>query len=168
MANLYLPSQVSKSLSSICWFNFDALAQGNTYKPTKEPINYRGLHGDWTHNLQTEATPPAASCPAHSLHAIEILSKNTIPMTCPRCTRQLTIRLECEGINFKTCAFWFWTVPWRWRYTYLSVYIAWLFYVLPWLLLSCMQYHGIYWTLLSRYLTWLLCWQLNNTDGGPV
>ena len=26
----------------ICWFfNFDALAQGNTYKPTKEPINYR-------------------------------------------------------------------------------------------------------------------------------
>ena len=25
----------------ICWFNFDALAQGNAYKPTKEPINYR-------------------------------------------------------------------------------------------------------------------------------
>ena len=24
----------------ICWFNFDALAQGNAYKPTKEPINY--------------------------------------------------------------------------------------------------------------------------------
>ena len=29
-----------------CWFNFDALAQGNAYKPTKEPINYRGPGGD--------------------------------------------------------------------------------------------------------------------------
>ena len=29
----------------ICWFNFDALAQGNAYKPTKEPINYRGPGG---------------------------------------------------------------------------------------------------------------------------
>ena len=56
----------------ICWFNFDALAQGNAYKPTKEPINYRGPHGDRTHDLQTEATPPAASCPARTLHATEI------------------------------------------------------------------------------------------------
>ena len=30
----------------ICWFNFDALAQGIAYKPTKEPINYRGPGGD--------------------------------------------------------------------------------------------------------------------------
>ena len=36
----------------ICWFNFDALAQGNAYKPTKEPINYRGPGGDRTHDLQ--------------------------------------------------------------------------------------------------------------------
>ena len=43
----------------ICWFNFDALAQGNAYKPTKEPTNYRGPGGDRTHDLQTEATPPA-------------------------------------------------------------------------------------------------------------
>ena len=50
----------------ICWFNFDALAQGNAYKPTKEPINYRGPGGDRTHDLQTEATPPAASCPAYA------------------------------------------------------------------------------------------------------
>ena len=42
----------------ICWFNFDALAQGNAYKPTKEPINYRGPGGDRTHDLQTEATLP--------------------------------------------------------------------------------------------------------------
>ena len=57
------------------WFDFDALAQGNAYKPTKEPINYRGPGGDRTHDLQTEATPPAASCPARSLHATEIVSK---------------------------------------------------------------------------------------------
>ena len=68
----------------ICWFNFDALAQGNAYKPTKELLNYRGPGGNRTHALQTEATPPAASCPARSLHATEIVSKNTIPMTCPR------------------------------------------------------------------------------------
>ena len=67
----------------ICWFNFDALAQGNAYKPTKEPINYRGPGGDRTHDLQTEATPPAASCPARTLHATEIASKNATPMTCP-------------------------------------------------------------------------------------
>ena len=36
------------------------------------------------YELQTEATPPAASCPARSLHATEIVSINTIPMTCPR------------------------------------------------------------------------------------
>ena len=29
----------------ICWFNFDALAQGIAYKPTKEPINYLGPAG---------------------------------------------------------------------------------------------------------------------------
>ena len=39
----------------ICWFNFDA-----------------------------EATPPAASCPARTLHATEIAPKNATPMTCPR------------------------------------------------------------------------------------
>ena len=59
----------------ICWFNFDALAQEYAYKPTKEPINYRGPGGDRTHDLQTEATPQAASCPARSLHATEIMSK---------------------------------------------------------------------------------------------
>ena len=67
----------------ICWFNFDALAQGNAYKPTKEPINYRGPGGDRTHDLQTEATPPAASCPARTPHATEIAPKNATPMTCP-------------------------------------------------------------------------------------
>ena len=67
----------------ICWFNFDALAQGNAYKPTKEPINYRGPGGDRIHDLQTEATPPAASCPARTLHATEIAPKNATPMTCP-------------------------------------------------------------------------------------
>ena len=68
----------------ICWFNFDALAQGNAYKPSKEPINYRGPGGDRTHDLQTEATPPAASCPARTLHATEIAPKkrnsNDVPV----------------------------------------------------------------------------------------
>ena len=35
----------------ICWFNFDARAQGNAYKPTKEPMNYRGTGRDRTHDL---------------------------------------------------------------------------------------------------------------------
>ena len=72
-----------KEYTYICWFDFDALAQGNAYKPTKEPINYRGPGGDRTHDLQTEATPPAASCPARTLHATEIAPKNATPMTCP-------------------------------------------------------------------------------------
>ena len=67
----------------ICWFDFYALAQGNAYKPAKEPINYRGPGGYQTHDLQTEATPPAASCPARTLHAIELAPKNATPMTCP-------------------------------------------------------------------------------------
>ena len=67
----------------ISWFHFDALAQENAYKPTKEPINYRGPGEDRTHDLQTEATPPAASCPARTLHAIEFAPKNATPMTCP-------------------------------------------------------------------------------------
>ena len=52
---------------------FDTLAQGNAYKPTKEPTNYHGPGGDRTHNLQIEATPPDASGPARSLHATEIV-----------------------------------------------------------------------------------------------
>ena len=52
--------------------NFDVLAQGNVYKPSKEPINYRGPCGDRTQDLQTKATPPAASWPARALHSTEI------------------------------------------------------------------------------------------------
>ena len=61
-----------------CWFNFDALAQGNAYKPTKEPINYRGPGGDRTHDLQTEATPPAASWPKHTEHVCNALRAQTL------------------------------------------------------------------------------------------
>ena len=43
--------------------------------PQRKPINYRGPGGDRTHDLQTEATPPAASCPARTLHATEIAPK---------------------------------------------------------------------------------------------
>ena len=54
----------------ICWFNFDALAQENAYKPTKEPINYRGpslphtyiqtyLYTIWGPVVFTSSTLPA-------------------------------------------------------------------------------------------------------------
>ena len=68
----------------ICLFYYDALAQGNAYKPTKEPINYREPGGDQTHDLQIEVTPPAATCPARALHALKLRKKNATPMTCPR------------------------------------------------------------------------------------
>ena len=66
----------------ICWFNFDALAQGNAYKPTKEPINNRGSGGDRTHDLQTKATPPVVQHVRFT--PLELCHKNTNPMTCPR------------------------------------------------------------------------------------
>ena len=69
-------------------FNFDALSQGNAYEPTKEPINYRGASGDQNHYLQTEATPPAAGCPARSLHATEIVSKTQSQRHARGCTRK--------------------------------------------------------------------------------
>ena len=85
----------------ICWLNFDALAQGNAYKPTKEPINYRGPGGDRTHDLQTEATPPAASCPARTLHATEIAPKTQLQWRARGCTGQLTTFLECTWCQFQ-------------------------------------------------------------------
>ena len=97
------PCTRASSYIHICWFNFDALAQGNAYKPTKEPINYRGPGGDRTHDLQTEATPPAASCPARTLHATEIAPKTQLQWHARGCTGQLTTRLECTGVNFNTC-----------------------------------------------------------------
>ena len=88
----------------ICWFNFDALAQGNVYKPTKEPINYRGPGGDRTHDLQTEATPPAASCPARTLHATEIAPKkcnsNDVPVAALDNWQPVW---NAHGVNFNTC-----------------------------------------------------------------
>ena len=85
----------------ICWFDFDALAQGNAYKPTKEPINYRGPGGDRTHDLQTEATPPAASCPARTLHATEIAPKTQLQWRARGCTGQLPTCLECTWCQFQ-------------------------------------------------------------------
>ena len=66
---------------------FDALAQGNAYKPTKEPISYRGPGRDRTNDLQTKATPSPASCPVRSLYffmPLKLCKKNTTPKTCPR------------------------------------------------------------------------------------
>ena len=56
-------------------FNLYALVQGNVIKPTKGSIDYRGPSGDRTFFLQTEATPPAASCLVRSFHATNIVPK---------------------------------------------------------------------------------------------
>ena len=63
----------------ICRLDFDALVQGN-----EVPTIYRVPSGDRTRYLQTEATPPAASCPALSCHAAEIVSKKHNPNDMPR------------------------------------------------------------------------------------
>ena len=86
-------------------FNLVAQALGNAYKPTKEPINYRGPGGDWTLDLQTEATSSAASCPTRSLHATGIVSNNTIQRHARGCPGKLTTRLECTGVNIHFCWF---------------------------------------------------------------
>ena len=59
-----------------------ALAQGNAYKPAKEPINYRGPSGNWTRHLQTEAPPPVSSYPARSFHITDIVSRKKIIYIC--------------------------------------------------------------------------------------
>ena len=87
----------------ISWFNFDALAQGNAFQPTKEPINYRGPGEDRTHDLQTGATPPAASCPARTLHVTENAPKTQLQCHARGCTGELTTSLECAGVKFNTC-----------------------------------------------------------------
>ena len=101
----------------ICWWIVDALAQGNAYKPQKEPIDYHEPGEDRNHNLQTEATPPAASCPAWLLHATEILCKKKTQSQwhARGCTEQLTTCPECTGVNFNTRVCYFWTAPWRWQ-----------------------------------------------------
>ena len=67
----------------VCWFKFYALAQGNAYKPTKEPINYRGPGGDRTHDPHWGNS---ASCQLSSTYASchRNCVKNATPMTCPR------------------------------------------------------------------------------------
>ena len=78
----------------ICWFNFDALVQGNAYEPTKERINQRGPGGDRPHDLQTEATPPAASCLARSLHATEIVRVSLCALILYVYHMQIILRLQ--------------------------------------------------------------------------
>ena len=61
----------------------DALAQGNAYKPTREPIDYNGHGRDRTHDLQTEAIPPAASCPARSgMHRCQFQHLRVLILNC--------------------------------------------------------------------------------------
>ena len=67
----------------ICWFNFDALAQGNAYKPTKGPINYRGPGGG--SNSRPADWGNSASCQLSSTYASRHCNraKTATPMTCP-------------------------------------------------------------------------------------
>ena len=63
--------------------NFDALEQGNAYKPKKEPINYRETCGI---ELMTSRRRPHRKLPV-ILHVRLMPLKyvqNTISMTCPR------------------------------------------------------------------------------------
>ena len=67
----------------ICWFNFDALAQGNAYKPTKEPINYRGPGGI---ELTTSRLRQLRQLPVVQhvrFTPLKSRLKNATPMTCP-------------------------------------------------------------------------------------
>ena len=59
----------------ICWFNVDALTQGNACTLTEKPMNYRGPSRDRAPYPQTEATPRAASYP-RLFHATGIVSKH--------------------------------------------------------------------------------------------
>ena len=60
------------------------------YKPTKEPINYRGPGEDQTHDLQNEATLPAARCPARLLMPLKLCQKTQSQWHARGCTGQLT------------------------------------------------------------------------------
>ena len=73
-----------------------------THINRQKPMDYRGPAGDRTRDLQAEATPPAASCPVRLPHATEIVSKTHSQWHVRGWIVQLTIRLECTGVNFNT------------------------------------------------------------------
>ena len=54
-------------------FDYEAMAQGTAYKPTKEPLTYRGSSSDRTRYFQTETSLPAAICAARSFYVIGIV-----------------------------------------------------------------------------------------------
>ena len=85
-----------------CLFDFDALAQGNAHKPTKELINYRGPSWDWTHYLQTEATP---SAPVHFM-PLKLCLKTQFQWHARYCTGQLTTQVPISTpvcVSFELC-----------------------------------------------------------------
>ena len=87
----------------ICWLNFDALAQGNAYKPTKEPINYRDPAGI---ELTTSRLRQLRQLPVDQhvrVTPLKLRLKTQLQWHARGCTGQLTTRLECTGVNFNTC-----------------------------------------------------------------
>ena len=73
-----------------------------THINRQNPMNYRGPGGDQARDLQVEATPLAASYPVCLPHATEIVSKTKSQWQARGWIVQLTIRLECTGVNFNT------------------------------------------------------------------
>ena len=88
----------------ICWFNFDTLAQGNPYKPTKEPINYREPGGI---ELTTSRLRQLRQLPVVQhvrFTPLKLRQKTQLQWHARGSTGQPTARLECTGVNFNTCA----------------------------------------------------------------
>ena len=85
----------------ICWFNFDALAQGNAYKPTKEPINYHGPGGI---ELTTSRLRQLRQLPVVQhvrFTPLKSRQKTQLQWRARGCTGQLTTCLECTWCQFQ-------------------------------------------------------------------
>ena len=83
----------------ICWFNFDALAQGNAYKPRTN----RWIIVD---SVGIELTTSRLRHPRHlpvvqhvRFMPLKLFLKTQSQWHARGCTEQLTTRLECTGVN---------------------------------------------------------------------
>ena len=78
---------------------------GKHIEPIKHQhqINCQAPCGDWTGNVQTKATQPAANCPVHLFHTTETVQKRQFQWQGHGSTGQLTTNLKWRGVNFNTC-----------------------------------------------------------------
>ena len=85
----------------IWWFNFDALAQGNAYKPTKEPINIvdqAGIELTTSRLRQLRQLPVVQHVRFTPLKSRQ---KTQLQWRARGCTGQLTTCLECTWCQFQ-------------------------------------------------------------------